>query len=57
MANLKTGIPTRKPGIRSNDERKASIMNGGKASKGVTNDSLKKLGRGLAKAAANGKAY
>lgn len=32
-------------------DRMDTIMNGGKGGKGVTNDSLKKLGRGLAKVA------
>lgn len=57
MANIKTIVPTRKPGIRTNEERKSAIMNGGKRSLGVSNDSLKKLGRGLARAAGSGKPY
>ena len=41
----------------SSGDKTQAAMNGGKKSKGVTNDSLMKLGRGMAKAAANGKGY
>ena len=38
-------------------DKKQTLMNGGKRSKGISNDLLLKLGRGLARAAADGKGY
>lgn len=47
-----------KPGAaKSAGDKTQAIVVGGKGSKGVTNDQLKQLGRGMARAAANGKAY
>lgn len=52
MANIKTGIPTRNPGaMQPKAGGTQEIMNGGKGSKGVTNESLQKLGRNLARVA------
>lgn len=52
MANIKTGIPTRNPGaVKPKAGGTYPIQNGGKGSAGVSNDSIKKLGRNLARVA------
>lgn len=52
MANLKTGIPTRNPGaVKPKSGGTQAIVNGGTKSAGVTDASLKKLGRNLARVA------
>ncbi len=48
-------IPLRNPGLRPKEAGTQPVMNGGKGSAGVTNESLKKLGRNLAKVANQGK--
>ena len=59
LKSTKPSDPQYKPRAisASSGDRTASATTGGKASKGVTNDQLMKLGRGMAKAAANGKGY
>jgi len=59
LKSSKTGdskYEVRPAGSFGSDKTQA-IMNGGTGSKGVSNDQLKKLGRGLARAAGSGKAY
>lgn len=48
-------IPTRQPNLRKSEPAPAPVQNGGKGSAGVTNESLKKLGRNLARVANQGK--
>lgn len=52
MANIKTGVPTRNPGaVKPKSGGTQPIQNGGKGSKGVTNDALMRMGRNLARVA------